>query len=92
MSCSIHPWMSAFIMATPHPYFAVTDENGTFEIKNLPAGVDLEVRVWQEKVKYVPSATVNGAAANWPKGRMKLKLENDQELNLDVVLDAAKFQ
>ena len=36
--CDIHPWMVAptFIMA--HPYFAVTDEMGNFEIKGLPPG------------------------------------------------------
>lgn len=92
VSCSIHPWMSAFIMATPHPYIAVTDEKGEFEIKNVPAGVDLEFRIWQEKVKYVPTATVNGAPATWPKGRMKVKLENDETKEMEVVLDAAKFQ
>jgi len=91
-ACAIHPWMSAFIMATPHPYIAVTDNNGEFEIKNVPAGVDLEFRIWHEQVKYVPSATVNNAPVSWPKGRMKVKLENDQTLELDAVLDAAKFQ
>jgi len=92
VSCSIHPWMSAFIMATPHPYIAVTDEKGEFEIKNIPAGVDLEFRFWEERVKYIPSATVGGAPVTWPKGRMKVKLENDETRELDVVLDAAKFQ
>jgi len=92
VSCSIHPWMSAFIMATPHPYLAVSDENGEFEIQYVPAGVPLEFRVWQEKVKYVSGGVVNGANVSWPKGRVKVTLENDQELSLDVVLDAAKFQ
>ena len=73
-SCAIHPWMSAFIMATPHPYIAVTDNNGQFEIKNVPAGVDLEFKVWQEKVRYVKNATVGGAPTTWPKGFMKVKL------------------
>lgn len=92
VSCSIHPWMSAFVMATPHPYIAVTDEDGEFEIKNVPAGVPLEFRVWQEKVRYVTGGEVNGESANWPKGRVKVTLEPDQELALDVMLDAAKFQ
>jgi hypothetical protein len=91
-ACAIHPWMSAFIMATPHPYIAVTDENGEFEIKNVPAGVDLQFKIWQEKVRYVKSATVGGAPTTWPKGTMKVKLENDQVLEVDAVLDAASFQ
>jgi plastocyanin len=37
-SCSIHPWMKGKIMVFDHPYFAVTDDDGKFEIKNAPAG------------------------------------------------------
>ena len=91
-SCAIHPWMSAYIMATPHPFIAVTDNNGEFEIKNVPAGVNLEFKVWHEKVRYVKNATVGGAPTTWPKGSLKVKLENDQVLELDAVLDATKFQ
>lgn len=36
--CGLHPWMKASIMAFDHPYFAVTDEQGRFEIKDAPAG------------------------------------------------------
>ncbi|MGL4419649.1 MAG: hypothetical protein ACRCZF_03195, partial [Gemmataceae bacterium] len=36
ITCNIHPWMSARAMAFDHPYFAVTDEDGKFEIKMLP--------------------------------------------------------
>jgi len=91
-ACAIHPWMSAYIMATPHPYIAVTDNNGEFEIKNVPAGVDLEFAIWHEQVKNVRGATVKGAPVTFPKGRWKIKLENDETRELDAVLDAAKFQ
>ena len=37
-------------MVLDNPYFAVTDENGNFEIKNVPAGTQ-KVVVWQEAVK-----------------------------------------
>lgn len=36
--CNNHPWMNAFINVSPTPFFAVTDANGHFEIKGLPAG------------------------------------------------------
>ncbi len=36
--CANHPWMQAFINVAPNPFFAVTDANGHFEIKGLPAG------------------------------------------------------
>jgi hypothetical protein len=38
MECNIHPWMHGWIHVFNHPYFAVTDENGAFEIKDAPAG------------------------------------------------------
>jgi plastocyanin len=49
VSCSIHPWMQAYWMVLDHPYFAVTDAKGNFEIKNVPAGTQ-KVVVWQEAV------------------------------------------
>jgi len=48
--CDIHPWMKAWWMVVDHPYFAVTDAKGNFEIKNAPAGTQ-KVVVWQEAVK-----------------------------------------
>jgi plastocyanin len=36
--CNIHPWMTGKAMVFDHPYFAVTDADGKFEIKGAPAG------------------------------------------------------
>jgi plastocyanin len=36
--CNNHPWMNAFINVSATPFFAVTDSDGRFEIKGLPAG------------------------------------------------------
>jgi plastocyanin len=47
--CDVHPWMKAYWMVVDNPYFAVTDEKGNFEIKNVPAGTQ-KVVVWQEAV------------------------------------------
>ncbi len=49
VTCDIHPWMKAWWMVFDHPYFAVTDAKGYFEIKNAPAGTQKLV-VWQEAV------------------------------------------
>ena len=38
VKCNIHPWMQAYIHVIEHPYFAVTDAEGKFEIGNLPPG------------------------------------------------------
>ena len=43
LSCQFHPWMSAKIFVADHPYIAVTDKDGGFEIRNVPTGVDLKI-------------------------------------------------
>jgi hypothetical protein len=49
IKCDVHPWMNAHLSVFDHPYFAVTDAKGCFEIKNAPAGTQ-KVVVWQEAV------------------------------------------
>jgi len=36
--CDVHPWMFAWISVFDHPYFAVSDKDGKFTIKNVPPG------------------------------------------------------
>ena len=49
MKCNIHPWMRSYIAVFKHPFFAVTDKAGTFELKNLPPG-DYTIEAWHEKL------------------------------------------
>lgn len=50
VGCDVHPWMRSYISVLNHPFFAVTGEDGTYEIKNVPPG-DYEVEVYHEKLK-----------------------------------------
>jgi plastocyanin len=47
ISCDIHPWMSAYCIALDHPYCAVTDKTGRFEMPKLPVGSHHFI-VWHE--------------------------------------------
>ncbi len=47
IKCDAHPWMRAYVYSTRHPYVALTDADGNFEIKDLPPG-KYKVRVWHE--------------------------------------------
>jgi plastocyanin/cytochrome c556 len=38
LACSIHPWMRSYIAVSPHPFFAVTGEDGTFALRGVPPG------------------------------------------------------
>jgi len=53
LKCDVHPWMGAYLHVVAHPFFAVTGQDGTFEIKGLPAG-DYEISVWHEFKKFAP--------------------------------------
>jgi plastocyanin len=50
VGCDVHPWMRSYIAVLSHPYFAVTKEDGSYEIKNLPAG-EYEVEATHPKLK-----------------------------------------
>jgi len=46
--CDVHPWMNAYVGVFPHPFFATTGPDGTFELTNLPAGTFTLV-AWHER-------------------------------------------
>jgi plastocyanin len=50
VGCDVHPWMRSYIAVLDNPFYAVTKEDGTFEIKGLPAG-DYEIDAVHEKAK-----------------------------------------
>lgn len=48
VTCSVHPWMRAYLSVVRHPFFAVTGEDGTFSMKGVPPG-SYTLEVIQEK-------------------------------------------
>ena len=38
VGCALHPAMTAWVYVAPHPWVAVTDEKGTFTLKEVPPG------------------------------------------------------
>ncbi len=46
-SANGHEWMAAYIAVMPHPWAALTDENGRFTLRNVPAGTH-KIYVWHE--------------------------------------------
>ncbi len=50
ISCDIHRWMTAKVAVFDHPYFAVTNARGEFEIKDIPANTELTFAVWHESM------------------------------------------
>ncbi|OGX37935.1 MAG: hypothetical protein A3D87_06345 [Omnitrophica WOR_2 bacterium RIFCSPHIGHO2_02_FULL_50_17] len=50
MLCDLHPEMEGWIVVLPTPYFAVTDGNGNYAIKDVPAGA-YTLKTWHKKLK-----------------------------------------
>jgi plastocyanin len=61
--CEVHPWMAAYIVVTEHPYHAISDIYGEYEIADIPAGV-YQLKAWHEslgtqekRIELKPAAT-----------------------------------
>lgn len=92
VTCNIHPWMKSWIVVRPNPYAAVSKADGSFELKNVPAGGEIELQIWHEKAGYVGEVTVGGKAEKIAKGRKKVKVAaGDNDLG-EMVLDANLFK
>lgn len=48
VKCDVHSWMVAYVGVMDHPYFAVTDQNGQFTIKDVPPG-KYTLTAWHQK-------------------------------------------
>jgi plastocyanin len=49
IKCDMHSWMAAYAGVLDHPFFAVTEPGGKFEIKQLPPGT-YTIEAWHEKL------------------------------------------
>jgi hypothetical protein len=70
VGCDVHPWMRAWISVVSNPFWALTKDDGSFEIKGLPAG-SYEVEVAHGKL---------------PPVTRRLELKDGEAATLDVAL------
>lgn len=47
VKCNVHPWMKAYVAVLSNPYFQITGDDGSFQIKNVPPG-EYELFAWHE--------------------------------------------
>jgi len=48
--CNVHPEMEGYIVVVGTPYFAVSAKDGSYQIKDVPAGKYV-LKIWHEKLK-----------------------------------------
>ena len=96
VKCTIHDWMSAYMIVRGNGYVSVSKPNGEFDMKNVPTGVDVTFRIWNEKSGFVskPGVKLNGEELKLKGGRFTFKLDKaDAAKNkMELELPAAVFQ
>jgi hypothetical protein len=86
--CNIHPWMSAYILVRDNPYMVVSGKDGSFEIKNVPAGKH-DFAFWHEAKGNLRDLKVGKGKAD-RKGQVELEVPAGKTLDLgDIPVTAA---
>lgn len=79
LRCFMHPWMVGYVHVMAHPYYAVTQTDGTFTIKGLPPG-DYELSVVHESSRFAAepaTVTVKVAAGETKKIEFTYELKKN---------------
>lgn len=88
IKCNIHPWMSAHILIREDPYMALSADDGSFEIANIPAG-EHEFVFWHERPGTLRDVTLGGGKTD-RRGRMKIEIPAGQVVDLgEIAVPAA---
>lgn len=78
IQCDIHTFMKGYWLITDHPFAAVTNDKGEFEIADVPAGSH-DFTIWQEKSGYLAK-------------KMTVKVKAGETTELNVEADADEFK
>ena len=94
MQCGFHPYMFSWGMVVNNPYYAITKEDGKFEIKDVPPG-EYTLSAWHAGVKTFIEQTVtvkgnDSITANFvfdaPKGRRSVhEIEDNPRFGLELL-------
>jgi len=57
--CDVHKWMASYLGVVEHPFFAVTESNGRFDLAGLPPG-SYVVEAWHEQYGLQQSSVTLG--------------------------------
>ena len=79
VSCSIHPWMKAWVVLKDSPYMGVSSKQGEMVIPKVPVG-EWSFRLWQEaagNVRNVPGKLGSKAIKTDRRGRIKVKVPKE---------------
>jgi hypothetical protein len=89
VKCNVHDWMKGYVLVRDNPYMAVSKEDGTFEINDLPAG-ELQFQVWHERSNAESNALV---LSDWDQGRFTVTIDPKKPADLgEIKVPASLFK
>lgn len=90
--CDIHKWMDAIILVRDEPYAAITKPDGTFEIKNIPAGT-WKFQFWHKKTGFMKKLDVPNYKVGKIKADIEVTIKDGETLDLGkLTLPAASIK
>jgi hypothetical protein len=84
IGCRIYPWMNALVLVQQHPYMAVTDADGRFEIHHIPAGKH-RFRFWQERARGLTKLANDGEQSVWGESYATIEIRADDAVDLGEI-------
>jgi hypothetical protein len=95
VACDVHKWMNGYLVVRSSPYMAKTAADGTFELKNLPAGGKLEIEIWHERLTSGVTGSltdVKGASTlTFERGKLSVVIPKDQTVEFKLEIPASAF-
>ncbi len=81
--CDIHKWMDAIVLVREEPYAAISAQDGTFRIENIPAG-SWKFQFWHKKAGYLSKLEIDGYEIG-RRGEIDVTIADGAELNLGTM-------
>ena len=78
--CDVHKWMDGLILVRDEPYVAITKADGSFELKNVPAGT-WKFQFWHKKCGYMKKLNVPGKKVG-RRGEIEVEIADGKVLDL----------
>lgn len=86
-SCTIHPWMKSYMVIRESPYMAVSADDGTFTIENLPVGKH-KFQVWHAQAGNAKGLKQGGKKVADRKGIIEIEVKAGENDLGDFEIDA----
>lgn len=90
IKCDAHPWMEALLLVRDEPYAAVTDDEGSFVIENIPAG-EWKFQFWHTTRGYLRALEKDGESAVGRRGEITVTIPDGGVLDLGEMTIPAEF-